>query len=197
MKDIQSFLGFANFYCCFIYNYSDIVVPLTCLTWKDAPWNFSADCRRSSNLLKEVFTSTPILTHYQPDAPIIVETNTSDYTIAGILSNICPNSEIRLVTFYSRTLTMPKLHYDTHDKELLAIFEAFCSRRHYLKGSASPVDVVIDHKNLVYFSTSKVLTWCQARWLEYLLQFNLVIRFRPGKLGAKPNVLTRRWDCWI
>ena len=44
VKDIQSFLGFANFYHCFIFNYSDIVVPLTRLTQKDAPWNFSEDC---------------------------------------------------------------------------------------------------------------------------------------------------------
>ena len=44
VKVIQSFLGFANFYCRFIFNYSDIVVPLTQLTRKDAPWNFSEDC---------------------------------------------------------------------------------------------------------------------------------------------------------
>ena len=148
VKDIQSFLGFTNFYCCFIYNYSDIVVPLTCLTRKDAPWNFSADCRRSFNSLKEAFTSMPI----------IVETDASDYAIAGILSNICPDGKICPVAFYSRTLTVPELNYDTHDKELFAISEAFRSWRHYLEGSASPVDVVTDHKNLVYFSMSKVLT---------------------------------------
>ena len=196
VKDIQSFLGFANFYCRFIYNYSDIVVPLTRLTRKDAPWNFSADCRRSFNSLKEAFTSAPILTHYQPDAPIIVKTNASDYVIAGILSNICPDGKIRPVAFYSRTLTAPELNYDMHDKECLAIFEAFHSWRHYLEGSTSPVDVVTDHKNLVYFSTSKVLTRRQARWSDYLSQFNLVIRFRPGKLGAKPDALTRRWDVY-
>jgi len=44
VKDIQSFLGFANFYHRFIFNYLDIVVPLTQLTRKDAPWNFSEDC---------------------------------------------------------------------------------------------------------------------------------------------------------
>ena len=57
VKDIQSFLGFANFYCRFIYNYSDIVVPLTRLMRKDAPWNFFADCRRSFNSLKEAVTT--------------------------------------------------------------------------------------------------------------------------------------------
>ena len=37
VKDIQSFLGFANFYCQFIFNYLDIVIPLTCLIQKDIP----------------------------------------------------------------------------------------------------------------------------------------------------------------
>ena len=125
VKDIQSFLGFVNFYHRFIFNYSDIVVPLTRLTQKDAPWNFSEDCRRSFNWLKEAFTTAPILTHYQPGAPITVETDTSDYAIASILSFTCSDGKIWPVAFYSCTLTAPKLNYDTHDKELLAIFKAF------------------------------------------------------------------------
>jgi len=42
VKDIQSFLGFTNFYYWFIFNYSDIVIPLTHLTWKDIPWKFDS-----------------------------------------------------------------------------------------------------------------------------------------------------------
>src|SRR6202021_2600300 len=72
----------------------------------------------------------------------------------------------------------------------------FKSGRHYLEGSGSPVDVVTDHKILEYFSTTKLLTRQQARWSEFLSQFNLVIRFRPGKLGTKPDSLTRRWDVY-
>ena len=129
--------------------------------------------------MKEAFTTALIRTHYQPGTPITIETDASDYVITS------------MVAFYSRTLTTPELNYDMHDKELLTIFEAFKTWRHYLEGSASPVDVVTDHKNLEYFSTSKVLTHQQARWSEYLCQFNLIIRFRPGKLGAKPDALTR------
>jgi len=44
VKDIQSFLGFVNFYCQFIFNYSDIVIPLTHLTRKDIPWKFDSSC---------------------------------------------------------------------------------------------------------------------------------------------------------
>jgi len=196
VKDIQSFLGFANFYRHFIFNYSNIVIPLTRLTRKNTPWNFGEDCHSAFNLLKKAFTSAPILTHWVPDAPLTVETDASDYAIAGILSITGSDEVLRPVAYYSHTLSAPELNYDTHDKELLAIFEAFKHWRHHLEGSTTLVDVVTDHKNLEYFSSSKVLTRRQARWSEYLSQFNLAIRFRPGHLGAKPDALTRRWDVY-
>jgi len=68
VKDIQFFLGFANFYRHFIFNYSDIVIPLTCLTRKNTLWNFDDDCRIAFNTLKQAFTSAPIFTHWVPDA---------------------------------------------------------------------------------------------------------------------------------
>ena len=196
VKDIQSFLGFANFYRWFIFNYSDITVSLTQLTQKDAPWNFSEECRHSFNALKHAFTTAPILTYFILDTPITMETDASDYAVTGILSITCADGELCLAAFYSWTLTAPELNYDTHDKELLAIFEAFQTWHHYLEGSMTPVDVVMDHKNLEYFSTSKVLTRQQTRWSEFLSSFNLVICFHPGKLGAKPDALTRRWDVY-
>jgi hypothetical protein len=196
VKDVQSFLGFANFYRRFIHNYSDIVVPLTRLTRKDLKWNFSEICRSAFDKLKVAFLSAPVLTHWIPDSPITVETDASDYAIAAILSITLPDSEIHPVAFHSRTLSTSELNYDTHDKELLAIFEAFKKWRHYLEGSGTPIDVVTDHKNLEYFSTTKILTRRQARWSEFLTPFNLAIRFRPGKLGAKPDALTRRWDVY-
>ena len=167
------------------------MVPLTRLTRKDAPWNFSKDCQHSFNVLKHAFTTAPILTHFILDTPIIVETDASDYAVAGILSITCTDGEIHPVVYYSWTLTAPELNYNTHNKELLAIFEAFQNWHHYLEGSASPIDVVTDHKNLKYFSTSKVLSCWQAWWSEFLSQFNLVICFHPGKLSAKPDTLTR------
>ncbi len=67
VKDIQSFLGFANFYRCFIHEYSDIVIPLTRLTCKGTPWKFDDKCMAAFNKLKQAFTHTPILTHWVPD----------------------------------------------------------------------------------------------------------------------------------
>ena len=47
VKDIQSFLGFANFYWRFRSNYSDITILLTCLTRKGIVWNFTPECRKN------------------------------------------------------------------------------------------------------------------------------------------------------
>jgi len=158
VKDIQFFLGFANFYRYFIFNYLDIVIPLTCLTRKNTPWNFDNDCRIAFNTLKQAFTSAPILTHWVLDAQLVMETDASDYALAAILSIMTKNNEIHPVAFHSRTFSAPKLNYNVHDKELLAIFKVFKIWRHYLEESASPINIVTDHKNLEYFSTTKILT---------------------------------------
>ena len=125
VKDIQSFLGFANFYRRFIYGYSRITVPLTCLTHKGIPWHFTDECHSAFNALKKAFTSAPVLTHWMPDVPITVETDASNYALAAVLSITTPSGELHPVAFHSRTFHAPERNYDVHDKELLAIYEAF------------------------------------------------------------------------
>jgi len=125
VKDIQFFLGFANFYRRFIFNYSDIVILLTRLTSKDTPWNFDDNCRKAFNTLKQAFTSAPILTHWVLDAQLIVETDASDYALAAILSIMTKDNKIHPVAFHSRMFSALELNYNVHNKELLAIFEAF------------------------------------------------------------------------
>jgi len=65
-----------------------------------------------------------------------VETDVSDYALAAILSIVNKYNEVYLVAFHSRTFTVTELNYNTHDKELLAIFEAFKIWQHYLEGLA-------------------------------------------------------------
>ena len=87
-----------------------------------------------------------------------METDTLDYALTTILSIVNENNEVHPVAFYSCTFTAAELNYDIHDKELLAIFKAFKIWQHYLEGPAYPIDVIINHKNLEYFSTTKILT---------------------------------------
>ena len=165
VKDIQSFLGFANFYRRFIFNYSDIVIPLTHLTRKNTLWNFDNDCKIAFNTLKQAFISAPILIYWVPDVQLVMKTDTSDYALVAILSIITKDNKIHSVAIHSQTFSTLELNYDVHDKELLVIFEAFKIWQYYLERSALPIDVVTDHKNLEYFSTTKILTCWQARYL--------------------------------
>ena len=180
VEDIQSFLGFANFYHHFISDYSKIVVLLTCLTHKGTQWNFTDKAQKSFNALKAAFTFALVLVNWEPDKPLIVEMDASDFALGAIISIISDSSDIHPVAFYSHNFTSPEQNYDTHDKELLTIFDAFHVWQHYLEGSSTPIDVVTDHKNLEYFSTTKILTHQQVRWSEFLSRFNLVICFHPG-----------------
>jgi len=76
--------------------------------------------------LKTAFTQAPILAHLNPDNPIVVEMDASDYVIAAIISQISPNNgNIHLITFYSHSMQPAELNYEIYYKELLTIFEAF------------------------------------------------------------------------
>src|SRR5467141_1272001 len=143
LKAVQAFLGFANFYCRFIVGFSDNVIPLIRLTCKDTPFSWGPDHVKAFRTLKHAFTTAPILVHFNPDNPIVVETDASNYAIAVINSQISPDDgDIHLITFYSHSMQPAKLNYEIYDKELLAIFKVFRQWRNYLEGSAHVVLVL-------------------------------------------------------
>src|SRR5882672_8670886 len=197
LKAVQAFLGFANFYRRFIVGFSDIVIPLILLTRKDTPFSWGPDHMKAFGALKHAFTTAPILAHFNPDNPIVVETDASDYAIAAIISQISPDDrDIHPIAFYSCSMQPVELNYEIYDKGLLAIFEAFRQWHNYLEGSAHVVLVLSDHKNLEYFTTTKQLMCFQVRWSEYLSGFNHLICYHAGQLGTKPDVLTQQEDVY-
>src|SRR6266478_476132 len=174
-----------------------MTLPLTTLCRKSTKWCFDKFEKDAFQCLNHAFTMAPILCYWSPDLPMTVEMDASDQAIAAILSVTTPDTEICPVAISSCSLQGTERNYDTHDKELLAIFQAYKNWCHYLEGSAKVIDMVTNHKNLEYFMTTKKLTQRQVRWSEYLSHFNTRIRFRPGRLGVKPDTLTRRWDVYL
>ena len=73
VKDVQSFLGFANFYRRFILNYSKVVAPMTRMTGKSTPWQWETEQRTAFKALKDAFTSAPILQHFDYEKAIVVK----------------------------------------------------------------------------------------------------------------------------
>src|SRR6266478_3539012 len=148
VQDVQAFLSFANFYWRFIHDYLETTLPLNHLCKKSTTWHFGVEEAKAFQNLKKAFGSTLVLAHWALDLPMTVEMDASDCAIAGILS----------VAFYSHTLQSAKWNYDMHDKEFLVIFEVFKSWQHFLEGSATAINMVTDHKNLEYFTSTKKLT---------------------------------------
>src|ERR1700759_4491979 len=61
IKQVRSFLGFANFYHKFIGHYLEIARPLNNLTKKDIKFEWVEECQKAFNMLKEKFLEEPVL----------------------------------------------------------------------------------------------------------------------------------------
>jgi len=192
LTETQLFLGFANFYRRFIQNYSQIARPLMELTKKTEKWSWKREAGEAFEKLKQRFTTAPILAHFDPAKPVILETDASDFAIGAVLSQ--PDEEIRLhpIAFHSRKFTPAEINYEIHNKELLAIVDTFKHWRQYCEGATHQVQVFSDHQNLEYFTTTKVLNRRQARWAQELAGIDFKIYYRPGAQNVKPDAQSRR-----
>ena len=192
VRDVQCFLGFANFYRKFIKDYSKIVLPLTQLTQKNQPFIWSTSANLAFEGLKHAFTSAPILMHVDPTKRFILEADASDFALGSVLSQTGDDSKLHPVAFHSRKFEAAEINYEIHDKELLAIVDSFQQWRHFLEGSSQQIIVYNDHKNLTYFQSARVLSRRQARWAQFLTRFDFVITYRPGMQQGKADALSRR-----
>ena len=125
VKGIQLFLGFCNFYRRFIKNYSRITQPLSRLTIKDQLFYFNTAYRQAFNKLKKRLVSAPLLAHFNPECPLILETNALDSIIASVYSQKQTDREQHPITYYLKTIVDAELNYPIHDKEMLAIISSF------------------------------------------------------------------------
>jgi len=192
LTEVQSFLGFANFYRRFIQDYSKVAQPLTELTKKTEKWEWNNEAGHAFEELKRRFTSAPILAHFDAQKPVMIETDTSDFEIGAVLSQRDDQGRLHPVAFHSRKFQPAEINYEIHDKELLAVVDAFKHWRRYCKGAAHQIQVFSDHQNLEYFTTTKVLNRRQARWAQELAGVDFRIYYRPGTQNGKPDALSRR-----
>jgi len=192
-KEVQQLLGLWNFYRRFIHNFSAIISPITDLLRQEVKFQWGESQEAAFLKITILFTSgkTPILRHYDPDRPALLETDASDFAIAGILSQKFEDGKIHPVRFVSRKLTPAELHYDVYDKEMLAVVFSLRKNRHYLQGAIHKTTIYSDHQNLAYFQTAVLLNRRQARWSEELKQYNFHLFYRKGSSNAKADILSR------
>ena len=146
VKDVESFLGFANFYRRFIQNFSHITKLLNELKGKKE-WKWEEEHQKAFEELKERITSQPVLALPRKDR---VETDTSEHAIGGVLSQE-QEGKWKPIAFLSGMMQPVEQNYEIYDKELLAIVEALAKWRQYLLDAAETFEIWTDHENLKYF----------------------------------------------
>src|SRR5260221_4365403 len=134
VKDVQSFIGFVNFYQRFICDFSEIAYPLHALTRKSKDWSWGAAKQHAFDVLKSTITSAPMLTFPSKSGPFCLECDTSNFTMGAVLSQQQEDRLFHPIGFMSKSFSNMERNYQINNKKMLAIMCTLEECRHFLKG---------------------------------------------------------------
>ena len=194
IKDIQKFLGLANYYRRFIKDFAKIAKPLHQLVRKDEKWKWGEEQEEAFTKLKKIFIIEPVLAAPDLDKKMRVEADTSNYAMGGVLLAKGEDRKWRPVAFILKSLNDTERNYKIHDKEMLAVVRYLEVWRHFLEETRTKFEIWTDHKNLEYFMTNQKLNRRQARWTLFLSRFDFTLKHVPGTKMGKADGLSRRPD---
>ncbi|CAI7857084.1 unnamed protein product [Closterium sp. NIES-53] len=163
VKELQQFIGFANYYNRFVPSYTKIAAPLTSLLKKNTPYQWEAKHQEAVEQLKTALTSAPVLILPNPEKDYVIEADASDQAVGAVLMQD-QGKGLQPIAYLSKKLHGAELNYPIHDKEALAIITAFKTWRCYLEGRKTTV--YTDHCSLKYLKTQPTLSRQQVRWID-------------------------------
>jgi hypothetical protein len=185
VTEVRSFMGLAGYYKRFIEGFSNIAHPITSLQRKGVKFQWTLDCKKSFQHLKQLLTSAPILRIADPNGYFIVCTDACKEGLGGVFTQ---NGFI--ICYESRKLKEHERHYATHDLELAAIVHTLRKWRHYLMGKR--FELRTDHNGLKYLFDLLTLNDRQSRWLEFISEYDFDIKHMKGKENKVADALSRR-----
>ena len=194
MKDVQKFLGLANYYRWFVKDFAKIAKLLYEMTRKKTKWSWEERQQKAFEKLKEKFTTEPVLIIPDLDKEMRVKANASDFIMGGILLMKCEDEKWRPVAYISKSLNKAKRNYKIHDKEMLVIIWYLEAWRHFLEGAKDQFKIWTDHRNLEYFMKAQKLNRRQARWSLYLSRFDFTLKYVASKSMGRADSLSKRVD---
>ena len=147
-REVQQFLGLANYYRRFVKNFAAIAGPLQRLTEKNSNFEWTIECQHAFDKLRACLVSSPVLSYPDYSRRFVLDTDASDTGIGAVLSQVKDDGSEVVTAYASRSLSRPERRYCVTRKELLAVVEFVHHFRHYLLGREFTLRT--DHNSLVW-----------------------------------------------
>ena len=189
-RDVERFLGFANYNREHVPRLAEVAVPLYNLTGKN-PFTWNQEHETAFNEIKAALLKPVTLSLPDPDATFVLDVDASNIAVAAQLSQLRDGKEVP-VSYGSKSLTPQQRKYCATRKELLALIVFARQYRHYLLGR--PFIVRTDHSSLLWLTHFRYIQGQLARWLEELQQYNMQIQHRRGRDHINSDSLSRAID---
>ncbi|CAF1275192.1 unnamed protein product, partial [Didymodactylos carnosus] len=194
VKEIEAFIGKVNYYGKFVSNFSDLCEPLNRLRRKNAAWKWTPACDTPSANLKQQLAEATTLVHFDAQLPLILATDASNYGIGAVIMHRYPDESEKPIAHASKTLTAAEKNYSQIEKEALSIVYGVKKFHQYLAGHT--FELVTDHQPLLsIFSPVKGIPVATAnrlqRWAICLMGYSYHIRYKPTRLHANADALSR------
>jgi transposase InsO family protein len=189
-KGVRSFLGLAGYYRQYVLNFAKIAAPLHKLTGKATRWQWTEREQKSFHDLKQILKEAPVLKIFDPNRPIIIDTDASNHAIGAVLVQTDEDGNEHPIAYYSRCLSKAECNYCVTRRELLIIVCALRHWRHYIMGTK--IVVRSDHSSLSWIRSFKNPEQQMARWMEIICQYDIDIQHRPGSKSGNADGLSRR-----
>lgn len=196
-RQLQSFLGLANFYRKLIKDFAAIATPLLNMvdhkTSLSQKLSFARTQSDAFENLKSALASPALLIIADPSKQFVLHTDASDYALGAVLSQQI-GGDLRPVGFFSKKLNERELRWSTYDKEFFALVQALLHFRVHLQGAEHKIRCLSDHHSLQHLLTQPRLSAKQSRWLDLVSSFDFESRYVPGKYNEVADALSRRPD---
>ena len=157
LRQLQSWLGFLNFYRRFIKDFAKEMKPLTILTKKGVPFKMGPEQIAAFNKGKKIMLKKPVLILPNEEEPFFLETNASAYASGGVLMQKDQDGQLHPCGFISKMINSAEQNYPIYDRELLAVIHGLRAWRPLLEYSTHEVTLFTDHQNLQYFRSAQDL----------------------------------------
>lgn len=172
VQSVRSVLGAAGYYRAYINNFAYLSAPLSYLTKKSVPFEWTPACQIAFDLIKQTLTSEPVLRLPDFSREFILTTDWSKLAIGAVLSQVDPETQFdHPVAFASRLLTSAEQNYSPTEGECLALLWSIEKFRVYLDGRH--FTVYTDHSPLQWLNSKRHENSKLERWSLKLQAYDL------------------------